>query len=202
MKENNYLSLVLEMLGEPLRRYQDPGAWRRIESELGISLPSDYKEIVDSYAPVQINGHLYLSHPATERWNLGEWIRSSIQSWSEIDWGRVEPEGDPRFSLGIPNLIFGTPDGLIPIASTDRGESLFYAPRGVKGPSSLFVDNGEGEFFEYSFSFAEWLYLWLTGEEVTGPGGSAFYPGPIALMDLPMSPGDPQETRYGPSRGM
>ncbi|MFF7639831.1 SMI1/KNR4 family protein [Streptomyces canus] len=190
------------MLGEPLWRYRAPGTWDELERELGVALPSDYKEIVDAYAPVQINGHLYLSHPATERWNLGERIRRTSDSWSQIEWEEGEPEGDPRVSLRSPELVFGTADGLIPICGTDRGEEIFYAPRGALGAGSLFVENGEGEFFEYSFSFAQWLYLWLVGEEVTGPGGSAFYPGPVVLQDLPMTPDERPEKRYGPPRGM
>ncbi|WP_406172802.1 SMI1/KNR4 family protein [Streptomyces sp. NBC_00996] len=200
--DKDHLGRVLEMLGEPSWRYRDPEAWRKLESELGASLPADYKEIVDAYAPVHINGHLYLNHPATERWNLGEWIRSTSDAWSQIEFDEGEPEGDPRVSLGVPELVFGTPDGLIPVAGTDRGEAIFFAPRGALGQGSLFIENGEGEFFEYSFSFAEWLCRWLTGEEVTGPGGSAFYPGPVALRDLPMTPDDWPATRYGPPRGM
>ncbi|MBT1094216.1 SMI1/KNR4 family protein [Streptomyces sp. Tu102] len=190
------------MLGEPSWRYRDTAAWRKLESDLGVELPTDYKEIVDAYAPVQINGHLHLSHPATERWNLGERIRRTSEAWSQIEWDEGEPEGDPRVSLGAPDLLFGTKDGLIPIAGTDRGEEIFYAPSGGQGAGSLFIENGDGEFFEYGFSFAEWLYLWLVGEEVTGPGGSAFYPGPVALRDLPMAPGERPDTRHGPHRGM
>ncbi|MEW2252333.1 SMI1/KNR4 family protein [Streptomyces sp. NPDC058733] len=198
----DYVGRVFDMLGEPSWRYRDPEAWRQLEDELGVSLPVDYKEIVDGYAPVHINGHLYLHHPATERWNLGEEIRSTSESWSQIEWDEGEPEGDPRLSLGVSELTFGTAEGLIPIAATDRGEVIFYAPRGASGNGSLFVENGEGEFFEYSFSFAEWLWRWLTGDEVTGPGGSALYPGPVALRDLPMYPDDHPEVRYGPPRGV
>ncbi|MEE1672193.1 SMI1/KNR4 family protein (plasmid) [Streptomyces sp. WAC07094] len=200
--KDDYLERVLEMLGEPSWRYRDPEAWHRLENELGTSLPEDFKEIVDAYAPVQVNGHLYLSHPATDRWNLSEQIRRTSHAWSQIEWDEDEPDGDPRVSLGTSDLAFGTPDGLIPICGTDRGEEIFYAPRGALGRGSLFIENGEGEFFEYSFSFAKWLYLWLTGEEVTGPGGSAFYPGPVVLQDLPMTPDEQPEKRYGPARGM
>ncbi|MFE2068735.1 SMI1/KNR4 family protein [Streptomyces sp. NPDC059467] len=198
----NHVERVLEMLGEPSWRYRDPEAWRTLESELGTALPADYKEIVDAYAPVQVNGHLFLGHPATERWNLAERMRRMSRAWAQVEWDEGEPEGDPRVSLGTSDLIFGTADGLIPIRDTDRGEQIFYAPRGAQGQGSLFVEDGEGEFFEYSFSFAEWLYLWLTGEEVTGPGGSAFCPGPVLLEDLPMPPDERPEKRYGPPRGM
>jgi hypothetical protein len=198
----NYLERVLAMLGEPTGRYRNPMAWRELEDDLGVNLPEDYKEIIDAYAPIQVNHHLYLHHPATDRWNLGDSIRRTSESWSKVVWGEGEPEGDPRISLGVRELLFGTPDGLIPIASTDRGETIFYAPRGAQGRGSLFVEDGEGEFFEYSMGFTEWLWRWLLGEEVTGTGGSAFYPGPVALQDLPMTPGDRPETRYGPPRGL
>ncbi|MFK0114223.1 hypothetical protein [Streptomyces sp. NPDC091217] len=79
---------------------------------------------------------------------------------------------------------------------------VFYAPRGASGKGSLFVEGGDYEFFEFSCSFAEWLYRWLMGEEMTGPGGSAFYPGPVVLEDLPMNPDERPEKRYGPPRGM
>ncbi|WP_326656725.1 SMI1/KNR4 family protein [Streptomyces sp. NBC_00385] len=200
--KDDALGHVVEMLGEPTWRYRDPAAWQELENELGVSLPMDFKEITDAYAPVMINNHLYLSHPATERWNLAERIRRTSHSWSQIEWDEGEPEGDPRVSLNNSDLLFGSPDGLIPICSTDRGESIFYAPQGALGQGSLFIENGEGEFFEYSVSFAKWLYLWLTGEEVTGPGGSAFYPGPVTLQDLPMTQDERPEKRSGPPRGM
>ncbi|MFD3621640.1 hypothetical protein ACFWWT_41895 [Streptomyces sp. NPDC058676] len=114
MRES-YLGRVLDTLGEPPGRYRDPAAWSRLENDLGVILPTDFKEIVvDCYAPVLINGHLSLKHPATGRWNLGEWIRSTADVWSQIEWDEGEPEGDPRVSLRVPDLVFGTPDGMIP----------------------------------------------------------------------------------------
>ncbi|OKK14199.1 hypothetical protein AMK33_02630 [Streptomyces sp. CB02400] len=183
-------------------RYRDAVAWRRLERDLRVSLPTEYKEIVDGYAPVEINGHLHLMHPATRRWNLAEKIRSTSEAWSQVEWDEDEPEGDPRESLGVFELRFGDADGLIPIASTNRGETIFYAPKGGQGAGTLFVENGEGEFFEYSMGFAEWLWHWLNGEEVTGPGGSACYPGPVALRNLPMTADERPEMRYGPAPGV
>ncbi|MFG2648978.1 SMI1/KNR4 family protein [Streptomyces sp. NPDC048436] len=121
----DYLGRVHGMLGASPKRYEGAAAWHTLEDDLGVSLPADFKELVDDYAPIQINGHLWLHHPATEPWNLGEWIRSTSEDWSQIDWDWAEAEGDPRSSLGIPELLFGTAQGLIPITSTDRGETVF-----------------------------------------------------------------------------
>ncbi|OSP43354.1 hypothetical protein B7767_10590 [Streptomyces sp. 13-12-16] len=197
-----YMARLLAVLGEPPMRYRDAVAWSRLEHDLRVGFPAEYKEIVDGYAPVEINGHLHLMHPATRRWNLAEKVRSTSEVWSQVEWDEGEPEGDPRESLGVSELYFGDADGLIPIASTNRGETIFYASKGGQGAGTLFVENGEGEFFEYSMGFAEWLWRWLNGEEVTGPGGSACYPGPVALRNLPMTADGKPETRYGPAPGV
>lgn len=80
---------------------------------------------MDAFAPIQINGHLYLSHPATKPWNLGQDIRSTIKAWSEVPWDDrdLDADEDPRQLFGLDELSFGTRNGLWPIASTDRGET-------------------------------------------------------------------------------
>lgn len=199
---DRYVDSVLAMLGEPQFQYADAGAWLRLERELGFELPSDFKTITDAYAPMKINGHLYLAHPATDRWNLGTSIRQAIKAWSEVPWDDVDLEGDPRIALGIPEMRFGTQDGLLPVVVTDRGEAIFMVPD-VHGQGwRIFTDGGDGEFFEYSMSFAEWLYRYLIGEDMVGPGSSAFYPGPVKMQRLPMSPQDRPEPFYGPARGI
>ncbi|MEU5051887.1 SMI1/KNR4 family protein [Streptomyces sp. NPDC021096] len=198
---SDYLGDVVAMLGEARGYGASPEAWADLEASLGFELPADYKKILEAYGPVQLNGHLYLDHPATARWNLGEWIRETVVAWEEVPWGD-DIDGDPRPALGISEMRFGTSDGLTPVASTNRGETVFLA-RGAGGQEwRLFVDDGEGEFFEYSISFSEWLYRYLVGEDMAGPNSSAFYPGPVKLEGRPMSYGDETAVWYGPDRGM
>ncbi|MGW3211578.1 SMI1/KNR4 family protein [Streptomyces parvus] len=197
-----YVDLVFAVLGEPSYRYADVHAWRALEADLGCALPGDYKCIVDAYAPVQISEHLYLSHPFPERWNLRDSIRRTSDSWAQVVWDDDEKQGAPWVSLGVSDLTFGTADGLIPLVATDRGETVFHAPRGADGAGVLFVEDGEGEFLEFSMGFAEWMYRYLTGEEMAGAGSAAFYPGPVTLRDLPMAPGDRPQLRHGPARGV
>ncbi|WP_372344019.1 hypothetical protein [Streptomyces sp. KL116D] len=42
---------------------------------------------------------------------------------------------------------------------------------------------------EHRMSFAEWLYRYLIGEDMTGPNSAAFTPG-VRLQHLPMSAGE------------
>ncbi|WP_327350410.1 SMI1/KNR4 family protein [Streptomyces sp. NBC_01304] len=197
----NYLPAVMAMLGQAQNRYADPSAWDRLRAELGIRLPTDYQTLVDAYAPIQLNGHLRLGHPATERWNLGDWIRDTAGAWSATSWDDLDPDEDPRLLFGITELSFGTPNGLWPIASTDRGETLFLAAAADTAPSIL-VEDGEGGWARHNMSFAEWLYRYLIGEDMAGPNTSAFYPGPVQLCRLPMAVGERPEPWSGPDRGM
>ena len=82
----DYLPALFAMLAPGEDRYADPAAWLSLEEELGRTFPADYKRIVDAYAPVQINGHLTLSHPASSRWNLGKEIRSASEVWADSTW--------------------------------------------------------------------------------------------------------------------
>ncbi|MEU9954800.1 SMI1/KNR4 family protein [Streptomyces sp. NPDC050982] len=197
----DYLAATTAMLGPAQNRHALPSAWERLHADLGIRLPPDYRVIVDAYAPIQLNGHLYLSHPATERWNLVQWIRDTIQAWSEVSWDELDLDADedPRQLFGLEELSFGTRNGPWPIASTDRGETIFLD---AAADGTRLVVNYDETWAEHRMSFTEWLYRYLIGEDMTGPNSSAFYSGPVKLQHLPMSADDRPEPWYGPDRGM
>ncbi len=118
MTAEGSLREVLDVLGDPPSRHvRSNDAWRNLENDLGFALPDDYKTIIDTYAPVHLYGHLYLHHPATERWNLRHWINETVTAWSEVEW-EDELDGDPLAILGTDGMRFGTADGLAP--SSDR----------------------------------------------------------------------------------
>lgn len=195
----DYLTAVMAMLGPAENRYADPSAWNRLRDELGVELPADYRTLVDAYAPVKLNWHLYLDHPATERWNLIEHLRDTAEAWSDNDWDDLDADDDPRLLFGLTELTFGAEPGLWPITGTDRGETVFL----VTGPESpwLLVSRDQ-EWYRYDMGFAEWLYRYLIGEDMAGPNSSAFYPGPVTFERRPMTAEERPEPWQGPSRGM
>lgn len=200
----DYLQAVFAMLGPGEERFADPAAWLGLEEELGRKLPMDYKQIVDAYAPVQINGHLCLSHPASEWWNLGEEIRRVSEAWPESAWEShvTGPDDDPRVFCNLPQLSFGTAEGLVLLAATDQGAAVFGA-RQVHGSSNGVVVQGEeGDWAGHSMTFAEWLYRYLIGEEMTGWDSATFSSGPVLLEYLPTVPGQHTRDAHGPERGM
>ncbi|GAA3482166.1 hypothetical protein GCM10018966_066980 [Streptomyces yanii] len=84
-----------------------------------------------------------------------------------------------------PRITFGTPDGLIPLASTDQGAAIFLAPEVHGFPDGVVAQGAEGEWAGHPMSFAEWLYRNLIGENMAGWDSAAFYPGPSCWSTCP-----------------
>ncbi|WP_143660401.1 SMI1/KNR4 family protein [Streptomyces sp. JHA26] len=192
----NFTESVIRMLGEGRGASVPAAIWGELENDLGVRLPDDYKEIIGKYAPVQLNVHLFLQHPATRHWNLGRWMQETIQAFSRSDLKDLERRG----FIGSP---FGAPFGLIPLLETDRGENLFGKVEADTGVWRLFsCDGNEALYHEYDMSFSEWFYRYLIGEDMFGPGSGVFYSGPIVFENLPMSETEPLTSWEGPARGM
>lgn len=185
------------MLGEPDSRCADPDVWSGLERERGLVLPADYKWLVDAYAPIQVNGHLYLEHPAGPGVNLSSFMSEVIEAFRATSWD--EDVLCPGFESSGP--LFGGKEGMTPLCGSDRGEYVFLAP-GVDGEPCpiLTCDGDEQDFYEYRMSFAEWLYRYLTGGDMIGPDSAAFSPGPLLLRRWPE--GRQGIEWYGPDRGM
>ncbi|MFG2694105.1 SMI1/KNR4 family protein [Kitasatospora sp. NPDC048407] len=190
----DYLGAVLNMIGPSPADRPEFVEWGEVEGLLGAELPADFKEIVETYAPVTLNHHLVLTRPGTQFFNLAERLEQQIKGLKESDWDGA----GVTFRGATPT--FGGPDGLIPVASTDRREGAFLVrPAGGEGwhMAGMVLD---GQFVEYEMGFSEWLYRYLMGEDMLGPRSGVFYPGPLVIEDLPKSPGDAVTARRGPAR--
>ncbi|MGW3913039.1 hypothetical protein ACWEBX_16185 [Streptomyces sp. NPDC005070] len=91
---------------------------------------------------------------------------------------------------------------MIPLASTDRGETIFLAPQVYDVPGGMCVACEDGDWAGYPMLFAEWLYRYLIGEDMAGYKSAAFYPGPVMLEYPPMTPDKRTRVSHGPERGM
>lgn len=175
---------VVELLGEGDFRAADEGAWAVLERRLGFELPADFKAVVDAYAPAVIGDDLYLMHPATEMWNLGEGIEKSVEAASGVSWDEEDDlECDPRALLGLPEMRFGTIDGLLPVVVGNYG-TVFLAP-GIPPERWRVVVHTDGDFHEYRMGFGAWLHRYLAGEDTFGPCSAVPRSGRVEVEYLP-----------------
>ncbi|MFI6486051.1 hypothetical protein [Streptomyces sp. NPDC050564] len=76
--------------------------WPAVEADLGTSLPSDYKEIVDLFGPGSFDEYVDLLVPGARGMDLVDWAKSDVHSASEglLRWGSSEQEFDFVWQTG------------------------------------------------------------------------------------------------------
>ncbi|WP_266848944.1 hypothetical protein [Streptomyces sp. NBC_00568] len=107
-----------------------------------------------------------------------------------------------RLICGLREIAFGTRQGLIPLAATDRGDVIFLAPKAHGFPGGICVACEDGDWAGHSMQFAEWLCRFLIGQDMAGYESTAFHPGPVLLEYPPTAPGEHPRVSHGPERGM
>ncbi|MEV4992332.1 SMI1/KNR4 family protein [Streptomyces niveus] len=153
------LSEVQALLGEPRFNWSDPAPWIELERELGIEFPADFREIVDAYGSIEINGQLYLKHPAGHLLHsLGRAIREDLEFWREEDMAEF-----------LPGRAGAGPGELIPVASATTGEHVFLrVPDEPSSPWRAGVQEFDSPAWHpHEMTFSDWLLAYLGGEDVT-----------------------------------
>lgn len=154
---------IKALLGEPGFHWSDPAPWTRLEQELEVAFPADFRAVTDAYGPVLISGGLYLYHPGHPTRNLGEEIKESMEFWLEEDSAEFLPGG-----------AGSRPGELLPVATGTSAETIFLRiPYEPSAPWAVGVQEMDsGEFVLYEMAFGDWLLAYLRGEDVMA-GASA-----------------------------
>jgi hypothetical protein len=153
------ISEIKALLGEPRFNWSDPAPWLELERELGIEFPADFREIVDAYGSIEINGQLYLEHPAGHLLHsLGGTIREDLEFWREEDMAEF-----------LPSPVGADPGELMPVASAMTGEWVFLRiPDEPSSPWRVVVQEFDSPAWTlYEMTFGEWLLAYLKGRDVT-----------------------------------
>ncbi|MGW7358053.1 SMI1/KNR4 family protein [Streptomyces sp. NPDC054802] len=153
------LSEIKALLGESRFNWSDPAPWIELERELGIEFPADFREILDAYGSIEINGQLYLEHPAGHLLHsLGGTIREDLEFWREEDMAEF-----------LPSPVGADPGELMPVASAMTGEWVFLrVPDEPSSPWRVVVQEFDSPAWTlYEMTFGEWLLAYLKGRDVT-----------------------------------
>ena len=152
-------SEIQDFLGEPRFNWSDPVPWIELEQELGVEFPADFREIVDAYGSISINGQLYLKHPAGHLpHSLGKDIRLDLEFWREEDMAEF-----------LPSPAGAGPGELMPVATARTGEMVFLrVPDEPSAPWRVLVQEMDSPAWTlYEMTFSEWLLAYLRGRDVT-----------------------------------
>ncbi|MFE0648298.1 SMI1/KNR4 family protein [Streptomyces sp. NPDC059534] len=153
------LSEIRALLGESRFHWSDPAPWISLEQELGIEFPADFREIIDAYGSIVINGQLYLKHPAGHLLHdLGTMLRRDLDLWREEDMAEF-----------LPGPAGSNPGDVLPVATATTGEAVFLrVPEEPAAPWRVVVQEMDSPSWTlYEMTFGEWLLAYLRGRDVT-----------------------------------
>ncbi|WP_460698423.1 SMI1/KNR4 family protein [Nocardia thraciensis] len=149
---------------EQLRQLVPPPApapdtdWNSVERTIGLRLPADYKEFIDTYGGSRWENYLYVLAPGcpNDSYDLFEWK----------DWQAEALEGLWEFEPKPAEL---TEEGarVIPWATTDNGEMLYWLIRPGQGPDdwTVLINEGRGPRWEHvPHTCTQFLAAALTGD--------------------------------------
>lgn len=92
--------------------------WDEVEQEVGVELPSCYKEFVSTYGTGSVGGFLWVFNPASKNRSLnGEAIRYFLSSYAELK---------QEFPADYTRPAFPTWNSFLPWAVTDNGDTLVW----------------------------------------------------------------------------
>ncbi|OIK24211.1 SMI1/KNR4 family protein [Streptomyces malaysiense] len=130
--------------------------WQLVESDLGIALPEDYKELARYFGPGEFVPYFVLlvpgvASPALElRRNLARWQRLEAE-------GRVEGGGFPPFRY------FPEPGGLLPWGNSPHGEVYYWETIGEPDAWPVVVCAASGpHFYRFQGGVVDFVHELLT----------------------------------------
>ncbi|WP_340558536.1 hypothetical protein [Streptomyces sp. GSL17-111] len=138
--------------------------WERPESELGLVLPTDYKEFVYVFGPGELDGFVTVAVPGVANPNvdLVTWARDTMENHRYlVEEERIVEEGLADW----PYPPAPQPGFLLPWGMTANGDRLHWATGGdPDGWTVVAEDNGSFELFPFPGGMAEFLTRFLRDE--------------------------------------
>jgi hypothetical protein len=137
----------------------DFGRWQKIEDDLGISLPDDYKEFINVFGTVQIGDFIYVLSPFTENphLNLKEQVFEILEGFRSLG----SFFGGEKYT----HPLYPDKGGLLPWGFSINGDHLFWLTQGEPRDWRIAVDESRGASFEtYNQSMSGFLSKLLRKE--------------------------------------
>ncbi|MGW6905841.1 Lsr2 family DNA-binding protein [Streptomyces sp. NPDC054940] len=156
-----------------------PIDWKSTETQLGMRLPADYKELAALYGPGRFADYLHIYHPLgyTPYVDLTGPMPARIRAQLQKDYDQG------TYPVPYP------PQYLFAMGSTDNGEYLFW----IRGPSEdpdawrIAVNEARGpRWFTFDGTLTEFLVAVLSGTAAVPQ-----FPNDLLQQELSFAPSDP-----------
>ncbi|MDQ0987569.1 hypothetical protein QFZ71_004852 [Streptomyces sp. V2I9] len=156
---NAHMQRLIRLVAPPQGAAR-PRDWGDVARELGIQLPADYRELIDTYGGGCLDKYLWVLEPDCQKrpYDLLSSVEERDESFKML-W--EEGEEKPAQLLEVPE------SRLIPWASTDNGEFIYWLALAGAHPDSwtVMVNEARGAWWEhFEVGCAEFLVSLLTGE--------------------------------------
>ncbi|GAA1940199.1 SMI1/KNR4 family protein [Kitasatospora viridis] len=155
------MSETIEQLSRVLPSSTPGGSkdWASAARKMGIELPRDYREFVDTLGGGYIDGYLYVMEPDCpfEASDLVGFAEERAEALEYL-WSSSEDK---------PGELADAGDRLIAFAMSDNGETAYWLAKAGQAPDewTIMVNEARGEWWEhYDLSFGQFLLSTLTGE--------------------------------------
>ena len=148
---SEYVRKIIELAG-PFRPVEQPTQqdWELAESELGLVLPSDHKELMASLGSGEFGAGLFLQNPVSS----SDYTRLSSSALNRYR----QTVGFLKYHMGI--TFYPEPEGLVLVGGIDRQHFLFGpSTKGGKGVSCLVnLDHDCEGLHKISMSLPRFIY--------------------------------------------
>lgn len=132
--------------------------WDQCERQLGLTLPSDYRQLVQTYGTGRWMNFLWVLSPFASN----TYINLLDQATRQLD---AERTIRAQFPDEMPFPLYPEPEGLFPWAATDNGDRLYWHTRGEPDlwPTIVYESRGP-EFDRHLLPCTEFLTRWISGK--------------------------------------
>jgi SMI1-KNR4 cell-wall len=146
-----------KILPQPSSPAEAQGSWVDVESALKTKLPHDYMAFIENYGTGQVNNFLSVFNPFSKRANFNLLVQSKNQL-------EALAELQEQFTEFRTFDLFPKEGGLLPVAMTDNGDTIYWLTQGKTSEWSMVVRDARGPKFEqFKCGFTEFLVDILTG---------------------------------------
>jgi len=132
--------------------------WSNVENKIGISLPSDYKQFINTYGTGKIDNFIWILTPFVKDENLNLLERSKFLIDNYLKTAK-------KFPQYYKHKVYPEDEGLFPWGYTINGDILYWITKRKSNDWNIVVyESRSSENYEYEGTMTHFLYRLLTRE--------------------------------------